>query len=309
MSTSLRPALNSLSVVVILALAVSLGLLFFTDSENKDSIKILDLDDSAPAPTIKIENNEKTIATAWQWEEATHAAKEISSSTFSEATVYEALQRVRLDEQGNIIIDHEALIALNATLDDSRLQLDPQTLSELQAIIKQGLPGKAGDDVAKIVADYYQFLEASKEFNSLYEIDYSNAQAIENTTEEHEEIYRELRALRDLYLGSETSNKLFSTTDANANYMFDMLKLENSTELSDEEKEQKRAEIIEQHAEQTINISNWTERHSVFLAAKKNILAAAISDQQKQAQLTELLHQHFNREELTHVNHLQLDKP
>jgi lipase chaperone LimK len=309
MSTSLRPALSSLSVVVMLALAISLGLLFFTGSENKDSIKILDVNGSTNAPTIEIDSNEKTIATAWQWEEVTHAAKENSSATFSEATVYEALQHVRLDEQGNVIIDHEALIALNATLDNSRLQLDPQALSELQTIIRQGLPGKAGDDVAKIVADYYHFLEASKEFNSLYETDYSNAQAIENTTEEHEEIYRELRALRDLYLGSDTSSKLFSTTDANANYMFDMLKLENSTELSDEEKQQKRAEIMAQHAEQTINVSNWTERHSVFLAAKKNIIAAAISDQQKQTQLTELMHQHFNREELTHVSHLQLDKP
>ena len=309
MSTFLRPSLNSLSVIVLLALIASLGLLFFTDSDNKDSIKIHDFNSSENIQTMEVDSDDKTIATAWQWEEVTNTAEKSPASTFSEASVYAALQRVKLNQQGNVILDHEALIALNATLDDSRLQLDQQTLSDLQTIIRQGLPGKAGDDVAKIVADYYHYLEASKEFNTIYETDYSNAQAVENTTEEHEENYRELKALRDLYLGSDTSNKLFSTTDANANYMFDMLKVENATDISDEEKQQKRAEIMERHAEQTIDISNWNERHTVYLTAKKNILAAAISDQQKQVQLTELMHQHFNREELTHVSHLQLDKP
>jgi hypothetical protein len=31
--------------------------------------------------------------------------------------------------------------------------------------------------------------------------------------------------------------------------------------------------------------------------------------EEKQMQLTELMHQHFNLEELSHVRHLQLDNP
>jgi lipase chaperone LimK len=112
-----------------------------------------------------------------------------------------------------------------------------------------------------------------------------------------------------LYLGSDTSTKLFSTSDANANYMFDMLEIEQATDLSDEEKQQKRLEIVNQHAEETIDISNWNERHNVFLVAKQNILQASISDQQKQTQLTELMHQHFSHEEIAHVRHMNIDKP
>jgi lipase chaperone LimK len=299
-------------VAILLALIATLYLVFFGADTGKDTAPLLNTksDSDRQSPLIvDIDNPEKTIATAWQWEEPTNTPDENSSPAFSEKVVYNALQKVRLDSQGNVIIDHEALIALNATLDDSSLQLDEQALLELQIIIRQGLPGNAGDDVAKIVANYYHYLEASKEFNAIYETGSSNSPAIENTTDEHKENYRELTALRELYLGSDTSTKLFSTSDANANYMFDMLEIEQATDLSDEEKQQKRLEIVNQHAEQTIDISNWNERHNVFLAAKQNILQASISDQQKQTQLTELMHQHFSHEEIAHVRHMNIDKP
>jgi hypothetical protein len=38
-------------------------------------------------------------------------------------------------------------------------------------------------------------------------------------------------------------------------------------------------------------------------------MTVSISDDEKQAQLTELMYQHFSREELNNVRHLQLDKP
>ncbi|MFQ3170133.1 MAG: lipase chaperone LimK [Oleispira sp.] len=312
MSISLLAKSNRVRVAILLALIATLYLVFFGADTGKDTAPLLNTksDSDRQSPLIvDIDNPEKTIATAWQWEEPTNTPDENSSPAFSEKVVYNALQKVRLDSQGNVIIDHEALIALNATLDDSSLQLDEQALLELQIIIRQGLPGNAGDDVAKIVANYYHYLEASKEFNAIYETGSSNSPAIENTTDEHKENYRELTALRELYLGSDTSTKLFSTSDANANYMFDMLEIEQATDLSDEEKQQKRLEIVNQHAEQTIDISNWNERHNVFLAAKQNILQASISDQQKQTQLTELMHQHFSHEEIAHVRHMNIDKP
>jgi lipase chaperone LimK len=312
MSISLLAKSNRVRVAILLALIATLYLVFFGADTGKDTAPLLNTksDSDRQSPLIAdIDNPEKTIATAWQWEEPTNILEENSSPAFSEKVVYNALQKVRLDSQGNVIIDHEALIALNATLDDSSLQLDEQALLELQIIIRQGLPGNAGDDVAKIVANYYHYLEASKEFNAIYETGSSNSPAIENTTDEHKENYRELTALRELYLGSDTSTKLFSTSDANANYMFDMLEIEQATDLSDEEKQQKRLEIVNQHAEETIDISNWNERHNVFLVAKQNILQASISDQQKQTQLTELMHQHFSHEEIAHVRHMNIDKP
>jgi hypothetical protein len=297
-----------------MVLIASLTLVFFSDENDTAPLVVISSHKSSDS-VIDTDNTEKTIATAWQWEESSNATtdtdtnEEQSSAVFSEESVYNALQRVRLDNQGNIIIDNETLIALDETLDGSHLQLDGQALSDLQMIIKQGLPGKAGDDVAKIVGDYYQLLGATKEFNAVYETDPSTEQVVENTIEQHQENYRELIALRELYMGTDLASQLFSTSNANANYMFDMHKIEQDTELSDDEKQKLRAEITDRHTEQTINVSNWNARHNAFLVAKQNILMALISDEEKQGQLTELMHQHFNSKELAHVRHLHLDKP
>jgi lipase chaperone LimK len=315
MNTSLLTKISPTSIAITLVVITSLYLVFFSGGNDKDIVKVQTSDDySTITLATKIENNEKTVATEWQWEEPTNTPIKKPAAAFTEESVYSALKSVRLDKQNNVIIDHEALIALNAALDDSRLQLDEQALSELQMIIKQGLPGTAGDDVADIVANYYNYLKASKEFNAIYEPDLSisdssNSETIETNIEEYKENYRELMSLRELYLGSDTANKLFSTSDANANYMFDMLKIEQNTDLSDEEKEIKRKQIIETHAEQTVDVSNWNQRHRDFLTSKQTILNASISEQQKQAQLTELMHQRFNPEELAKISHLQLDQP
>jgi hypothetical protein len=323
MNPSFLKKSSVVSVSVLLVLTASICIDFF--SNDNDTTQLLALN-GHKTNTSATETNKtgKTIATAWKWENSlttslekplemhsdTHnTIEDQSSPAFSEKAVYNALHRVRLDNQNNVIIDHETLIALNETLGDSRLQLDDQALSELQIIIRLGLPGDVGDEVSRIVGNYYQFLDASKEFNAVYGTTPSTAQGIENTTEEHEDIYHELMALRELYLGTDVANKLFSTSNANANYMFDMHKIEQDTHFSDEEKQQKRVEITERHAEQTIDIRNWNERQQAFLVAKQNILMASINDQEKQPQLTELMHQHFSGKELAHVRHLQLDKP
>lgn len=231
-----------------------------------------------------------------------------SLQTVSEEAVYKALHRIKLDNN-NVIIDHETLIALNEILDDNRLKLDNQAIEELQILVKKGLPGIAGEQVAEILKDYYQYLEAAQKFNTAYEVNSDPSLGFEKTTEEHETNYRVLMSLRELYLDADVVSNLFSTYDANANYMFDILKVEQNDNLSDEEKQQMRNEIRQRHTKHSINVDNWNDRHLDFLAAKQNILSSSISDKEKQAQLTELMHQHFSQEELDYVKHFQLDKP
>ena len=321
MSTS-KPAMpNVTSIALILASVVAVFLIFFYDNDGHLALSVNE--ESANKKSINENSNtlnnsaasasssDKTVATVWNWStpnKANDSDKTAPSGAFSEEAVYNALKRVRLDAQNNIIIDHEALIALNETLDNSRLQLDAQSLADLQAIIRQGLPGQAGEDVATIVANFYNYLTAEKEFNALYE-NASLPQPTESTIEAHEENYRELMSLRELYLGSDVADQLFETSNANANYMFDMLKVEQATHLTEEEKLQQRMEIMDKHTENTINITNWNSRHKAFINAKQNIQSAAISTAEKQAQLTELMQQHFSAEELNHVRHLQLDQP
>ena len=110
-----------------------------------------------------------------------------------------------------------------------------------------------------------------------------------------------------VYLGAEIADHLFKTANANARYMFDSMKLEANTDLSEAEKKQQQAQIIERHAEKSINVNNWNDRFQAFSGDKQNILNSSISDDEKRDQLTALMHQHFNYEELDYVHHLKLD--
>lgn len=260
-----------------------------------------------------------TIATAWQWntnplaegaekdknytENSTKLPSNASNLPFTQESVYQALHAVNLDSNGDLILDNQALISLNTALDYDEVTLDEEALAELQTLIKKGLPGNAGEQTAQIVADFYHYLGAKKEFNTLYETYTDDDQAIEH----YEMQYDELNALRELYLGSEVADQLFATANANSRYMFESMKIESNDTLSDAEKTRQQAEIIKAHEEKTINISNWSDRYQAFLDEKNYITQSSLSNSQKRQQLTDLMHQHFTYEELEYVRHLQLE--
>lgn len=173
-----------------------------------------------------------TVAQAWQWEgfqntkggrakETVGVTKESGADSDSEIPfdivfIYDALQNVKLDKNENVIVDHDALTALNETLDSNVLVLDQLGLDKLRTLIKIGLPGKAGEQAARIVTDYYNYLEAKKDFNQIY----PTAESLQ----EHRSQYSEMLALRNLYLGEDVAQRLFEQEDLDAEYMFSAMK-------------------------------------------------------------------------------------
>ena len=306
---------------VILVGLIVIKLTVFSDSQSQAINEELVVQTEVSSETVNRPSTKiNTIASAWQWER--NDVNEGSSQTpasvsanqenqamisqkfpFTQETVYQALHAVKLDENGDLILDDDALNALNATLEQSQLKLDDEALTELQSLIRKGLPGHAGEQAAQIVADYYKYLGAKSEFNSLYETTNGPDQNIEN----YETQYNELLALQELYLGSDVAKQLFATSNANAQYMFESMKLEANPTLSTDEKEQAQAKIVEHHAEATTNVNNWNERYQAFLSDKKFIINSSIGEDEKRDQLIELMHEHFSHEELAYVSHLQLD--
>jgi lipase chaperone LimK len=310
-------AKNNIFTLIFLLILIAIGFKLFIYKQS-DSIEIINSNNhDILNSNIEINHLENTVASAWKWQDdkSSPAVASINKEqtdnetyNFTEESVYKALYHVRIDDDNNIIIDNETLTALNNTLDDERLNLDAESILKLQMFIKKGLPGNAGEDVAKIVGGYYQYLEAAREFNSVYEGDPEVTVDNNESLEQQINNYQELSSLRHLYLDTDIATKLFSQYDANANYMFEVLKIQNDDSLTDEEKQKISSEIALQHSGQGININNWNTRYQDFLAAKQNIMTVSISDDEKQAQLTELMYQHFSREELNNVRHLQLDK-
>jgi hypothetical protein len=309
---------NPFILIAIGACIIAIAL--FVLGDNSKDIKIVSseasksssiYDDSQTDQTIK----PATIATQWQWSKVNQQAEqpvanEVNNKLpFTAKFVYEALKAVKLDEDGNVIHDHDALLSLDEALLRIQNKLDAESLEILQGIIKDGLPGKAGEQTAKIVGDYYYFLEAKDEFSETSEalIDSSireTSQAIEND----ELLYAELQALRDAHLGTDVSNGLFRVSDASAQYMFDSMKLDFNQDLTEEEKEQKRGEIEERHIQGSVNVSNWPARYGAFQDAKQKILSALLEPEEKQRQVIELLQSYFSSEELKRIQYLNLDE-
>jgi hypothetical protein len=308
---------NILITLSVLAAVIVITLIILPDSEpqlNEDaeSLKTSEVEVVTNAHKIN------TIASVWQWEVETVNANNDQETTatsgeqvndmssqlpFTQESVFKALHAVKLDSNNDIILDDDALIALNNALDFSEVKLDGEAIEKLKDLIRKGLPGYAGEQTAQIVGDYYQFLGAKNEFNALYETKDPEVQSIEDS----EAQYEELKSLRELYLGADVSEKLFASSDANSRYMFESMKLEANNSLSDEEKKQAQAKIVERHAEDSININNWNERYQEFLNDKRYIVNSSIGDNEKRIQLRALMHEHFSHEELEYVSHLQLD--
>ena len=305
--------------LVILVGVVIISFMMFPNSETTQTEDGVTINTTSVNP-VDVPENTNTIASAWQWENvsdnesmlakteapASSQAKQADATApfpFTEESVFQALQDVKLDDNGDIILDDDALIGLNNALDHSEVKLDAEALQALQDLIRKGLPGNAGEQTAQVVADFYQYLGAKNEFNSLYETNRNPDETIES----YETEYNELLALRQLYLSTEAAEQLFAVSNANSRYMFDSMKLEADTSLSEEEKKQEQDKIIQRHAESSTKVSNWNERYQAFLDDKQYIINSSVSDDEKRDQLTALMHQHFSYEELEYVSHLQLD--
>ncbi|MBA1146893.1 hypothetical protein H0Z60_07440 [Ectothiorhodospiraceae bacterium WFHF3C12] len=221
---------------------------------------------------------------------------------FTIRAVRESLRNVRLDANGDVILDDRARQALNRSLEYGRLPLDELALAELQALIRERLPGKAGEQTAEVVGDYYRYLQAEEQYMSTT----GEAPAADKAIATHEARYRRLRQLRAQYLGPDAARQLFRTSDANAAYMFRAHRIQLDPDLSEEEK---LAKVDALHAELQhayIHIDNWDERHARFQAEKARILRAGLSEADKRAQVGELLRQAFRPEELEQIEHLHL---
>jgi lipase chaperone LimK len=255
-----------------------------------------------------------TIATEWQWVSGQPEVLQTNTTDdtntvlpFTEESVYIALQAVKLDEGGDIILDHDALISLDEALERIHNRLNQASLEALQELIKQSLPGKAGTQTAELVKNYYDFLEAKEEFSRINEAmaDTNNENSLQ-ALEINVQLYAELQALRERYLGYEATESLFRVSDANAKYMFDSMKLALNDQLTNEERLEQRKIIEAEHLEQSINITNWPSRYSAFNNEKQYIVASSISDDDKRQQLETLLSQHFDEEERKRIEHLGL---
>lgn len=263
---------------------------------------------------LKTESSLDTLATSWDWQGAKQHSEQIQKNSGNRATlpftpqsVFDALQAVKLDKDGNLILDHDALLSLDEALERIHNKLDAESLRLLQELIRESLPGKAGEQTAQIVGQYYDYLQAKDEFSRINEgLSEEGREESVQTIVDDQTLYAELQALREVHLGSENTASLFRVTDANATYMFESMKLGMDPSLGEQEREAKRLMIQEQHIAQSVNIRDWPARYQAFQNEKRNILSSSIDEEEKGRQVARLLNQHFSPSEIDRIRYLNL---
>ncbi|TDF35605.1 hypothetical protein EYS14_19540 [Alteromonadaceae bacterium M269] len=293
----------------ILVIAISLFFLYSLSSKPSE-VPVADVGIKArPAIT-----EYKTLATDWDWQKARshieqtqHTITNFDHLPFTAQSVFDALQAVKVDKDSHLILDHDALISLDEALERIHNKLDADSLLALKNLIRESLPGIAGEQTAAIVEQYYHYLQAKDEFSRVNEgLSGDNSNQNLESLSDDQALYAELQALREVHLGTENTAKLFRVSDANATYMFESMKLGLDNSLSAEQKEQKRREIQENHTEQAVNILNWPSRYRAFLADKQSILSASLDNDEKRNQVAQLLSQHFSPSEIERIQYLNL---
>jgi lipase chaperone LimK len=205
--------------------------------------------------------DQKTIAYKWQWEnfsKTTPAANDDAKNSqvnearrtgempYDAVAVYRVLQSIKLDESGRLVPDLTAMQALEKGYSELGPNLSQQDMSELQELIRVGLPGPAGQEAAQILENYYRFRSAEAQFNQEVKSQLPMTEGQMTSQLPTGEHYEELVELRRSYLGKEVADSLFAVEDTQARHMFAAIALQQNDKLTPEEKQARQAALQEQ---------------------------------------------------------------
>lgn len=301
--------------------------------------------DATPPAEVQ-DKNTNTIAHRWQWQNFTGiesaplgedvgkpgpTSGEVPSNAVA---IYKILQDIKLDEHGRVVPDQTMKEALERGFDDLGPNLSSAAMSELQKLIRTGLAGRAGEEAAQILENYYRFRLAEMEFEG------------QPVTQSPADRYEKLVQLRRSYLGAETADKLFEVEDTNGRHMLAAIAIQTNANLTDEEKhvqqkalqeklndrllalgllepEEAAAEKVQRLREQGASSADiyatrkallsaesahdlaaadreeaaWQSRFNGFWQARRYIMQAGLDEVERERQIDQLLDQYFSPEE------------
>lgn len=296
------------AVIAVIVVLIIIGFIF--QKRMNGTMSIYDVDSIQNQTLTK--DLPDTLADKWDESYISESgAKNVNAPhddlVFTPSSIYQSLQAVKIDEVGKLILDHDAFLALDEALARIYERLDASSLAQLQALIKAALPGITGEQTAELVADYYRFLGAKAVFSSELEPTVENATDTVEQIDDNQQLYQELKALRELHLGTEAATELFRVSDAAAEYMFESMKLGLDNSLSDEQKAQVYQALQDKQIRDSLNIENWDNRFATYNNAKSDILNSGLSQQAKEAQVQALIAEHFSVSEIQKMQYFGLD--
>jgi len=153
------------------------------------------------------------------------------------AEVESALAMAKLDVYGQLILDDSARASLNLVVSRLPAKLSDTEIENIQNLIKQAMPGTAGEQVAQVLGDYYQLKQAEK---SWFE---NGMQA--NSPDAALQQLNEMVNMRREYLGEDVANQLFSKQHKQALFSLKRASLNQKSDLTELQKQDK-VNLLEQ---------------------------------------------------------------
>ena len=297
---------NSKKITIIITVALAVGAyLIYSGVSNEATI----IANSQAAFSDDV-TKPRTIADAWQ-ENVKYLAStrqvveqvKNNQDTYNDGVdtpfvldypwIHQEIGKIRLSEDGDVIIDGIALNALRKALSRNKDKITPEIMSEIVGILKAGLPGVAGEQASELVSNFHEFLLAKSELSAAYSDIHLNGGNAQQGLEEE-------KSLRNLYLGEALAEQLFKKEDQQSDYMYKVFKIAASKDLTKEEKIIKRAELTKSHF--TPDIHNWHGRYGNYREKLDTILSSGIVDKEKDAEINHLKTELFTQEELNKIS-------
>ncbi len=147
------------------------------------------------------------------------------------AEVESALTMAKLDIYGRLILDDSARASLNLVVSRLPAKLSDSDMENIQNLIKQAMPGTAGEQVAQVLGNYYKLKQAEK---SWFE---NGIQA--NSPDAALQQLNEMVNMRREYLGADVANQLFSKQHKQALFSLKRASLNQRTDLTELQKQDK----------------------------------------------------------------------
>lgn len=279
------------------------------DESLQPAAEVIPNTTTAPAQTPAPRAPNATIGSQWDWSEleavtqsdqTNTGSKPKTAASFDVPTIYATLADIHLSESGEVIPDQTALNALNRAFVTSGIDWTPARVEELQAIVRAGLPGIAGEQAAAIVGDFYQYTQDKAALESVYTSTTDPAEA-------HLQ-YSELMAIRRQTMGDAVADQLFADEEASARYMFESIALAQDNSLSAAERRERQQALEQSLRERPPSIPQWQDRYAEFQQAKQSIQQAGLERAEAQRQLDNLVDQHFSSSEQTQASHFKLNR-
>ena len=261
-------------------------------------------DEPGVTPSESQRAQPRTVADAWR-ARSSEQQNETAFTTLrpapaiDERAVRDALQEVRIDDNGNVVLDHRVLTALRNGI-ASLGPMDADRIAELQQVIRDGLPPPAGEQAATLVGRYYEYQLAARSLPDAGRGDLAQAEA---------QLDR-LVELRKAYFGEDAAEKLFGDEQAYARFTLASMQITSDPTLSPEEKEQRQQALYQQLPEHLRPVgapsepqpmelpAGFAARYAAFEREKRAILAAGLTEEDKNAQIERLLHEYFAPDEI-----------